>query len=140
MFIGVKEAVYLSYLSILYFWREQSLYQKRFKKLNWLIRNQTIQSYNLVLAFLRILILKSSKINTYTNCLNNNLNWNVCMYITFPFKNPVRLICIIFGSRWLVSSNWFIAYSITTSSSNPKISIRRSVIHGFNTSNLTWRN
>lgn len=54
----------------------------------------------------------------------------------FPFKNPVRLICIILESGFFTSS-WLNINSITTSSSNPRISVTRFVIQGFITSKFT---
>lgn len=54
----------------------------------------------------------------------------------FPFKKPVRLICIILESGFF-TSNWLNINSITTSSSNPRISVTRFVIHGLITSRFT---
>lgn len=54
----------------------------------------------------------------------------------FPFKNPVRLICIILESGFFTSS-WLNINSITTSSSNPRISVTLFVIQGFITSKFT---
>lgn len=54
----------------------------------------------------------------------------------FPFKNPVRLICIILESGFFTSS-WLNINSMTTSSSNPRISVTLLVIQGFITSKFT---
>jgi len=54
----------------------------------------------------------------------------------FPFRKPVRLICIILLSGCF-SSSWLNMNSMTTSSSNPRISVTRWVIQGLMTSRFT---
>lgn len=54
----------------------------------------------------------------------------------FPFRKPVRLICIILESGFFTSS-WLKIKSMTTSSSNPRISVTRFVIQGLITSRFT---
>lgn len=54
----------------------------------------------------------------------------------FPFRKPVKLICIILASGFF-SSSWLKTNSTTTSSSKPRISVTRCVIHGLMTSRFT---